>query len=140
MQIRQVERPRDIRRFVRFPHQLYHDCPQWVPEMLSDARGLLDPHKHPFYEHSEACFYLAEERGRVVGRIAVMENRRYNVFCGRAAIGSRALRARTRCAAGCLVCARYIAGRSRAAIPFTPRPRPRWRPSPVRSLASPVPN
>jgi hypothetical protein len=82
MQIRQVEGPRDIRQFVRFPFRLYRHCPRWVPPLLSDAQEPLDPHKHPFYKHSAACFYLAEERGRTLGRIAVMENRRYNAFCG----------------------------------------------------------
>jgi hypothetical protein len=84
MQIRKLDvgRPRDVRRFVSLPYQLYHGCPQWVPPLLSDAKKHLDPRKHPFYEHSVADFYVAEERGRTLGRVAVMENRRYNAFSG----------------------------------------------------------
>lgn len=83
MQIRKLtHHPHDVRQFVRFPFQLYHDCLHWVPPLLSDARESLDLRKHPFYEHSEADFFLAEERGQTLGRIAVMGNRRYNGFSG----------------------------------------------------------
>jgi GNAT superfamily N-acetyltransferase len=38
----------------------------------------MDPQKHPFYEHSDAEFFLAIENGEIVGRIAVMENKPFN--------------------------------------------------------------
>lgn len=75
-------RARDVSRFVRFPFDLYRGCPQWVPPMVADARAQLDRRKHPFYAHSEAGFFLVEERGRTLGRIAAMHNRRYNRFTG----------------------------------------------------------
>ena len=34
--------------------------------------------RHPFFEHSEAAFFLAVERDEDVGRIAVLEHRPYN--------------------------------------------------------------
>ncbi|PWH16027.1 MAG: hypothetical protein DDG59_10240 [Anaerolineae bacterium] len=40
----------------------------------------LDPQRHPFYEHSQAEFFLALDQNRVVGRIGVQENRRHNHF------------------------------------------------------------
>jgi hypothetical protein len=45
---------------------------------VSDLRLQLDRRRYPFYEHSDADFFLAERDGRVVGRIAVLENRHYN--------------------------------------------------------------
>jgi hypothetical protein len=42
----------------------------------------LDRQRHPFYEHSDAAFFLAQEGERVVGRIAVLENSRYNTYHG----------------------------------------------------------
>ena len=71
---------KDLRMFIRFPFDLYKDCPQWVPPLLNDARNAFDPEKHPFFKHGELKLFLAEKKGRVIGRIAVMDNRHYNEY------------------------------------------------------------
>lgn len=71
-----------VRRFVRFPFDLYRGCAQWVPPIIADAKAQLDPNKHPFYTNAEAAFFLAEQRGQTLGRIAAMVNHRYNQFTG----------------------------------------------------------
>jgi hypothetical protein len=71
----------DIDKFVRFPFDLYKDKPQWVPPFISEMRDSIG-HKHPFFEHSEADFFIAEEKNKVIGRIAVLENQRANQFRG----------------------------------------------------------
>jgi hypothetical protein len=68
------------REFLDLPFRIYADSPQWVPPLDSDARLMLNPGKHPFYKHSEAAFFLALDHGRTVGRLAVLENRRYNDY------------------------------------------------------------
>jgi len=72
----------DINRFVRIPYRLYKQHPQWVPPPMSDIKMMLNRDKHPFYEHSDADFFIAERDGRDVGRIAAMENRRFNAYHG----------------------------------------------------------
>jgi len=69
----------DARRFVEFPDELYRDCPQWVPLPLSDKLPQLN-RRNAYFEHSEADFFVAEDRDRLLGRICVMENRHYNNF------------------------------------------------------------
>jgi GNAT superfamily N-acetyltransferase len=69
-----------VRRFTSLPFRLYKDHPQWVPPLLGDIRLMLNRRKHPFYEHSDADFFLAVRDGRDVGRVAVLENRRYNQY------------------------------------------------------------
>jgi hypothetical protein len=69
-----------VRRFVRIPYRLYAKCPQWVPPLLIDAHMYLNKKKHPFYEHSDADFFIAVRDGRDVGRIAALENRSYNNY------------------------------------------------------------
>ncbi len=69
---------RDVHRFVELPFRLYRDCPVWVPPLVDDVRLMLNRRKYPFYEHSDAAFFLAERAGRTVGRIAVLDNRHYN--------------------------------------------------------------
>lgn len=69
-----------VGRFLRLPFQLYQGHPLWVPPILLDARIQLNPAKHPFYEHSQAVFFLAQRDGRPVGRLAALENRPYNRY------------------------------------------------------------
>ncbi|MBW6471938.1 MAG: hypothetical protein K0B14_02335 [Anaerolineaceae bacterium] len=67
-----------IGEFVELPYRLYQGVPQWVPFMKVDVRNMLDPKKHPFYEHSDAQAFIAVRNGQTVGRFAMMENKLYN--------------------------------------------------------------
>ena len=69
-----------VRKFVHFPYQHYRDCPFWVPPLFVDANLFLDRKKHPYYEHSDADFFLAERDGQVVGRIGALENKSFNQY------------------------------------------------------------
>lgn len=68
------------RRFSHLPFQFYKATPQWVPPILVDVEAALDRNKHPFYEHSEAVFFIAVRDGRDVGRLCVAENVLYNRY------------------------------------------------------------
>jgi hypothetical protein len=69
---------RDIRNFIQFPFDLYRDNRYWVPPMRAEMRMLMNKDKHPFYQHSDADFFLAERDGEIVGRIAAISNTRSN--------------------------------------------------------------
>ncbi|MEJ5198694.1 MAG: hypothetical protein WHX53_07205 [Anaerolineae bacterium] len=69
---------RQVNRFVELPFRLYKGCAAWVPPLVDDVKLMLDRRRYPFYEHSDAAFFLAERDGRDVGRIAVLDNRHYN--------------------------------------------------------------
>ncbi len=70
----------DKLRFIRFPFDLYRNTPQWVPPFISDLFFAMNRAKHPFYEHSEAEFFLCEENGRVTGRVCVLNNQKFNDY------------------------------------------------------------
>ena len=70
----------DVMRFIRVPFDLYAGHPQWVPPFITDVKTMLNPDKHPFYEHSEAEFFIAEQDGEFVGRIAALENKPFNRY------------------------------------------------------------
>jgi GNAT superfamily N-acetyltransferase len=72
----------DRQRFLRFPLTLYRGHPLWVPPIRPDAELQLNREKHPYYEHSDADFFIAERDGQVVGRIAALENKPYNAYHG----------------------------------------------------------
>jgi hypothetical protein len=71
-----------VRRFVTFPFQLYQNDPHWVPPIRLDSEGQLNRAKHPFFEHSDAEFFLATRGKEIVGRVAALENCRYNAYHG----------------------------------------------------------
>jgi hypothetical protein len=72
-----------VRRFVGLPFDLFRETPQWCPPLRRDVALAMDRERHPFYRHSNAAFFLAEDSGRALGRIAVMENRNFNEARGR---------------------------------------------------------
>lgn len=82
MRIQQVDLSdrRQVRRFTDVPFRLYRGHPLWVPPLAAEARSHLDPKRHPFYQHSEAAFFLALEGEEPVGRIAVLDNAHYNAY------------------------------------------------------------
>lgn len=82
MQVRKLDtrRARDVRAFIRFPFDLYRDCPQWVPPLLPAMRAALDRDRYPFYQTSAADFFVVESQGQVLGRIAAIDNRPYNEY------------------------------------------------------------
>ena len=67
-----------VNEFVKFPFSLYTDTPQWVPPIQSDIRIMMNRKKHPFYEHSDAEFFIARDDMKIIGRIALLENKPYN--------------------------------------------------------------
>jgi hypothetical protein len=70
-----------VRRFLALPHRIYRNIPKWTPPLEMDARKMLDRRRNPFFRESEAAFFLAvDRRGYDVGRIAVLDNRRFNEF------------------------------------------------------------
>ncbi len=75
-----TENKNQVRRFIKIPFRLYENHLQWVPPLFVDAEMQLNRKKHPYYEHSDADFFIAIRDGRDVGRIAALENKRYNEY------------------------------------------------------------
>lgn len=69
------------KKFIELPFGIYRNIPQWVPPLGMDLRQMLNKHKHPFYRHGDAAFFLAhDDAGTPVGRLAVLNNRDWNEF------------------------------------------------------------
>ncbi|NPV57222.1 MAG: hypothetical protein HPY76_11210 [Anaerolineae bacterium] len=82
IEIKQVDvnSRKEVNQFVDLHYRLYNGCPQWVPPFKNDIKLMMDPKKHPYYEHSVADFFVALQDGEVVGRIAAMENLPFNKY------------------------------------------------------------
>ena len=78
--VQSVDNKQDWTAFVKFPYKHYKNDPNWVPHLLVDQKNLLNPEKHPFYEHARIQFFLAKKEGRNVGRIAAIVDDNHNEF------------------------------------------------------------
>lgn len=76
--IRRVATARDLKLFIDLPYRLHARDPIWVPPLRLEMKDRLDRKKHPFFEHADAEYFLAERNGEVVGRIAAIANRLHN--------------------------------------------------------------
>lgn len=68
---------RQVHQFIQLPFDLYRHHPNWVPPLVGDMFGVFDREQHPFYEHSDAAFFMVENDGKILGRIAVLHNRNF---------------------------------------------------------------
>jgi GNAT superfamily N-acetyltransferase len=63
--------------FYLLPSWIHAGNENWVPWFLGDIKELVDK-KHPLFEHTSGEFLVATRDDKVVGRIFVFENGRYN--------------------------------------------------------------
>ena len=75
-----VDSKSQVDEFIQLPFRIFKNHPQWVPPFIGDIKTMLNPAKHPFYDHSDAEFFVAKKDGKVVGRIAALENKPFNKF------------------------------------------------------------
>jgi hypothetical protein len=68
---------RRLRQFVELPYEMYAADPHFVPPLRRDEYARLSP-AHPFFEHGDIMPWVALRDGRVVGRVAAIDDRRHN--------------------------------------------------------------
>ncbi len=68
---------RQVRDFTRFPFALYRNNKLWIPPLAGEMEAILNRQTYPFYQHSEADFFVVKSEGQVLGRIAAIHNRNY---------------------------------------------------------------
>lgn len=67
---------KDLRRFVKFPDELYRGCPQYVPALHSDQINSLT--KVSTLSYCSRKMWLVTDGKKVAGRLCAMINPRYN--------------------------------------------------------------
>jgi hypothetical protein len=76
-----TENRKQVNEFVQFQYDLYKGTPQFCPPFYADIKLMLNRKKHPFFKHSDGDFFIARnEAGKVVGRIAILENKPFNAY------------------------------------------------------------
>jgi GNAT superfamily N-acetyltransferase len=76
--IRKVSTKADLKTFIDYPYKKYANDPLWVPPLRMDEWDKFNPKKNPFFEHARMELFLAERNGKVVGRIAAIDNDAHN--------------------------------------------------------------
>ena len=81
LDVRQVEGRRGVSEFVDVAWRVQdHRRTPWIPPLRAMVRDALDRRGNPFYEHADRALFVARQGGRVVGRVAAIENRAHNRY------------------------------------------------------------
>jgi len=80
---------RGLKDFARVPWQLYQGDPHWTPPLTAEllgskllgVTGLLTP-AHPYHKDADVTHFLARDGRRLLGRVAVTVNHRFNAYYG----------------------------------------------------------
>ncbi|MBI5117485.1 GNAT family N-acetyltransferase [Candidatus Poribacteria bacterium] len=79
VEIVRVDSEQSLMEFIRFPWEIYRGNEHWVPPLIKEQKQFLGP-ANPFFQHSEAEYYLARKGGKTCGRISVSIDRNYIDF------------------------------------------------------------
>ncbi len=83
MKLVEVSGRQQLVEFIRTPWRIYKGDANWVPPIVADMLTLLNKEKNPFFRHADAAyFYVADEHGRPLGRIAAIYDRYHFKYRG----------------------------------------------------------
>jgi len=74
LHVREVRGRADRKAFIELPWRLHRHDPGWVPPLLISEWEKFDPRRNPFFDHGSMKLFLALRDGRVVGRIAAIDD------------------------------------------------------------------
>ena len=66
------------KQFLDFPYEHYKGDEHWIAPLKMEQKKLIDTENNPFYNNGDIALFLAEQDGELCGRIAAIQDRRYN--------------------------------------------------------------
>jgi hypothetical protein len=79
-QIKRIESKAELKKFVLFPWQIYHNNPYWVPPLIGDTMKFLDKDKGSFFEFGEAAYFMVYDGDKPLGRLSAHVNSQYETY------------------------------------------------------------
>jgi GNAT superfamily N-acetyltransferase len=79
-QVRELPHGASMKPFIDLSWKVNAGDPQWVPPLRMALEPVLDRRKHPFHQHADVAYFVAERGGEVIGRVAAVVNHQYNQF------------------------------------------------------------
>ena len=83
IEIKEVKNKKDLKKFAKYPVELYKDCPYYVPSLYGDELATFNPKKNFNLKGNECKGFLCYKDGKLVGRIAGLINRKDNELTGK---------------------------------------------------------
>ncbi|MEW6001572.1 MAG: GNAT family N-acetyltransferase [Nitrospirota bacterium] len=77
----EVNSPKDLDDFIKFPFFLYAKDPFFIPPLIKDMYEKLSD-KNPFFGFANCRYFLAKKEGKISGRIVSIINKRHIEFHG----------------------------------------------------------
>lgn len=77
-----VSSKKERKQFLKFPYSHYKNDKHWVAPLLMEQKKLIDTGNNPFYENADIKMFLIRQNGKICGRIAAIEDRRFNEYHG----------------------------------------------------------
>ena len=78
IEIKEVTKKSDLKKWVDFPNKLYKDVSAYVPFLMMDEMDTFTKSKNPAYEFCDTKLFLAYKDGKIVGRIGALINHAAN--------------------------------------------------------------
>lgn len=76
--VRPVGNKYDFRQFIDYQYDRNRADPRWIPPLRLGEIEKLTPRKNPFFAHADVELFLAHRHGRIVGRVAAIDDRLHN--------------------------------------------------------------
>ena len=80
MTILPIASKKEIDRFIKLPHAIYAQDPNWVAPLISEQKKMFDPEKNPMLKHCTYQLFLCLDGKQVVGRILTFVDHLANEF------------------------------------------------------------
>ena len=80
--IQEISGTRGLKKFAKFPINLYKGNEYYVPALVLDEVGTLNSKNNPAFDFCESVYYMAYKDGEPVGRIAGIINHKANEKAG----------------------------------------------------------
>lgn len=77
IEVRQHTPGKDLKHFLRVPHLVLAEDPQWVAPLNMLVAQQLTPAKNPFFAHADVALFTAWKHGELAGRISAQVDRQH---------------------------------------------------------------
>lgn len=74
IKVRKVTDTPEMNKFIMLPWEIYKNDNVWVAPIISQYKKIFDKKVSPFFLHGDAEFFIAERDGKIVGRVAAINN------------------------------------------------------------------
>ncbi len=78
--VKEVTTSKDLKRFFKFPYELFKNDKMWVPSLLIDEKTTFNKKKNPSFEFCDCKIFMAFRGNKAVGRIVGIINKKANTI------------------------------------------------------------